>query len=271
MTERRARRTRPSNLAQQDDADDELFIEEDPEDDAARPARRESHRPARRAAPAVQRRAADDDEDDDDNEDAAVSLGGGWGSWRQRKAESSDYADDFRVDYKEKYLIMFLDDEPFVSYVEHWIDEMPKGKKKSYVCLGKKNGCPLCATLGEKPSPRAMFNILEFIRTDAGYEPVHKVWTVGSGVASEIEQNADDPGLLHNYFQVSKSQAGKHGPTTYRVIPVDDRQLDTKWDMEPLTEEEINKFMKARYDKSYVRIPSKRALEEIAEEILALD
>jgi len=194
---------------------------------------------------------------------------GGWGTWRQRRAETSGFADDFKVEYKEKYLVMFLDDAPFAAFNEHWIEEMPKGKKKSYICIGK--NCPLCDLLGEDPKAQALFNVLEFIETDDGREAVLKVWQGGSGVVQAIEENVEDPGLEGNYFKVSKSKSGRNGPTIYSVVPVKDRDVEEDWKMEPLSDDEYDEWQEKKFDKSYVKMPTAKSLKDVAEEVLALD
>lgn len=273
-TARRPRR--PANPTFQAPEDDGYTP--DPDEAEDKPSRSRSRtRPTRRSAPDDEpttrgrSRGGRSSRDDSDGDAGGDTIKGGWGTWRQRKQEASDFADDFRVEYGEKYLIMFLDPEPFAAFNEHWIDEMPKGKKKSYVCIGAKAGCPLCDALGEKPSAKAMFNILEFIETDEGREAVHKVWTVGSGVAGEIEEHAEDPGLEGNYFVVRKTKSGKNGPTTYHVNPVKERDLGDDWDTEVMADDEFDEWMEKRYDSGYVKMPSKRSLQEIADEVLRND
>lgn len=270
---------RPRRPAQTEPDDDQNFTADPEEGDETPSRRRSATRPSRRAAPSPRendedaprgrRRGGDDDGDDEPA--ARETVQGGWGTWRQRKAETSGFADDFKVEYKEKYLIMFLDDAPFAAFNEHWIEEMPKGKKKSYICIGKE--CPLCKALGEKPKAQAMFNILEFIKTDDGREPVHKVWQAGSGVVQEIEENADDPGLEGNYFRVSKSKTGRNGPTKYTVVPVKDRDVEDPddWNMELLSDDEYDEWQSKKFDKTYVKMPSRKSLQDIAEEVLSLD
>lgn len=279
MTTRTVRRARRP-AAQ---PDDDQHFEADPEEGTETTSRRRSaSRPSRRAAPEPQgdeeprgrRRGRDDDEGDGDGDDEAAgrsTVEGGWGTWRQRKAETSGFADDFKVDYKEKYLIMFLDESPFAAFNEHWIDEMPKGKKKSYICIGKE--CPLCKALGEKPKAQACFNVLEYIRTDDGFEVVHKVWQAGSGVVQAIEENveADGSGLEGNYFRVSKSKSGRNGPTQYTVVPVKERDLEEDWSVTPMDDDEFDEWFKKRFDKTYVKMPSKKSLQDVADEVLALD
>lgn len=280
---RTARRARRPAAAEPDDQ----HFEPDPEEGGEQPSgrRRSASRPSRRAAPEAR---GDEDEPrgrgrgrgrsredaDDEGEDSGASVEGGWGTWRQRRAETSGFADDFKVEYKEKYLIMFLDDAPFAAFNEHWIDEMPKGKKKSYICIGKKAGCPLCVDLGDDAKAQALFNVLEFIDTDDKREPVLKVWQAGSGVVQAIEENveADGSGLEGNYFKVSKSKSGRNGPTIYSCIPVKERDLPDDWPgTEVMSDEEYDEWQEKKYDKSYVKMPSKKSLQDVADEVLALD
>lgn len=275
MTTRTARRAprRPAN-----DEPDEGY-EPDPEETGEeRTSRRSTSRPTRRSAPSRRddaddtgdeprgRRSRRDDDDGDGGETGEVRSG--WGGWRQSRAEASDFADDFKVDYKEKYLITFLDDEPFASYTEHWIDEMPKGKKKSWICIGAKAGCPLCDALGEKPSAKALFNVAEWVDG----EWLHKVWVVGSGVSSVIEEQTEDaqgPGLEGNYFKVYKTKSGKNGPTQYFCEEVKERDLgDKPFNAEPVSDDEWDALQADKKDKDYIKRPTKRTLQEIVEEYL---
>lgn len=281
MTTRTARRPRRPSRATEPEPEE--GYEADPEETGEeRPSRRSASRPSRRAAPRRDeddeprrgrgRSSRDEEDDGEDDSDAKESVGGGWGTWRQRRAETSGFADEFKVEYKEKYLIMFLDDAPFAAFNEHWIDEMPKGKKKSYVCIGKKAGCPLCVVLGEDPKAQALFNVLEFIETDDGREPVLKVWKGGSGVVQEIEEQSEDVGLEGNYFKVSKSKSGKNGPTKYSVQHQKPRDVEEDpWNMDPLSDDEIEEWQGKRFDKSYVKMPSKKSLQDVADEVMALD
>lgn len=287
-TARTARRPRrPANPEPEDDN-----FEDDNDDTEDRTSRRSSSRPARRSAPRAQ--AADDDEDDrprrgrgrsrdeDDgdegsDDETSNAVGAGWGTWREKKAEAGGFADEFKVpEYKTKYLIMFLNNKPFATYSEHWIDEMPKGKKKSYICIGKANGCPLCKALGEKPSARAMFNVVEFIEDgEGGREGVLKVWTCGSGIVQQIEEHLeenDGPGLEENYFVISKTKSGRNGPTTYNVVHIKERDLgDKPWEMDPLEQDEIDEFHEKEYDKGYLKVPSKKSLQDVADEVMSWD
>lgn len=273
---------RPSDSRPSRSRDERDERDENPEDQPDEPrSRRGSSRPARRSAPAPRDEEGDDrprnrrsrDDDDDD----AGSTSGGWGAWREKRAKMSNFGEEFKVDYKRRYLIRFLDDEPYATYGQHWLDDMPKGERKSYVCLGE--DCPLCDMLGTqdggKPRALARFNVVEFVEEKRDGEtvmvPKHKFWEMGSGVAQILEDYADDPKtspLSDFYWQVSKSKTSKKSPTTYQINIVKDRDLWDDWGAEALTDEEFNDFLDERFDDSTIRKDSREDLEEIAEDYI---
>lgn len=278
-TLRRPSDSRPSRT--RDEERDER--DNDPENEPEEPrSRRGSSRPQRRSAPAP-RRDEDDERPrrgssrsrDDDDEDTGSSTAGGWGSWREKKAAMSNFGEEFKVDYKRKYIIRMLDDAPYATFGQHWLEDMPKGERKSYVCLGE--DCPLCEMLGSgddaRPRPLARFNVVEFVEEKRDGEtvmtPKHKFWEMGSGVAQILEDYADDAKtspLSDFYWQVSKSKSSKKGPTTYTIVPVKERDLWDDHGVEALTDEEFNDFLDKRFDDKHVRRDSREDLEEIAED-----
>lgn len=236
--------------------------------------RRESSRPSRRSAPRARRDDADEpsgrrrssrDDDDDD------TVSGGWGAWRENRQKMSNFGEEFKVEYRTKYLIRILDDEPFATYGQHWLDDMPKGERKSYVCLG--TDCPLCDMLDDNPRALALFNVIEFVEEKKGREtvmtPKLKVWVIGSGVTQILEDYANDPDmspLSEFYWQVSKSKSGKKGPTQYQINKVKDRDVEDDWQMDLLSDAELDEFDGKKFDSDFVRKDSREDLEEIAEE-----
>jgi hypothetical protein len=187
----------------------------------------------------------------------------------------SNFGEEFKVDYKRRYLIRMLDDEPYATFGQHWLDDMPKGEKKSYVCLGE--DCPLCDILGAdtdtKPRPLARFNVVEFVEEKRDGEtymvPKHKFWEIGPGVAQILEDYADDPQmspLSDFYWQVSKSKTSKKSPTTYQINKVKDRDLWDDWGAEEIADDEWQEFLDKRFTSSTIRKDSREDLEEIAEE-----
>jgi hypothetical protein len=183
----------------------------------------------------------------------------------------SNFGEEFKVDYKRRYLIRMLDDEPYATFGQHWLDDMPKGEKKSYVCLGE--DCPLCDILDDKPRALARFNVIEYVEEKRDGEtvmvPKHKFWELGSGVTQILEDYADDPQtspLSDFYWQVSKSKSGKKSPTTYTISIVKERDLWDDWGAEALGDDELQDFLDKRFDDKHVRRDSREDLEEIAED-----
>jgi len=203
--------------------------------------------------------------DEDEDESAPrPKAGKGWGAFSSQKSESSEYAENLKIDDKgAQSLIKFLDEGPFAVYSQHWIER--KGKK-SFNCIGK--GCPLCDSLGDKPRLQAAFNVIEFPEDG---DPKVLVWTVGTKVATQLENlakeertkplNRDDL-----YWAVSKS--GKGTATTYSIQAVKERDLEDDWDTQPLTEDEFVALDEQAYDDSEITYQTKKALRDIADEVL---
>lgn len=202
---------------------------------------------------------------DDDDYSGPSTVSSGWGAVKKYKAATSGYPDQFKATDEEK-LVAFIEDEPFTAYLEHWVNEMPKGQKKSFVCLG--DGCPLCA-IGHKPRSIAVFNIVDF--TDP-QNPELKVWQAGPGPLGKIEQRADNSrtspinkdGL---YFAVSSVQ-GSNGYYQYTVDPVRADALAEDFGIDPdFAADAIDRLSEKVYDKSIVRVDSRETLQEIADSL----
>jgi len=177
-------------------------------------------------------------------------------------AKSDDFPDELEVT-DEAILLHFLDEAPFAVYKQHWVER--KGKK-SWICLG--DGCPLCEDIGDPPSAKILFNVVDFTEPD---KPVNVLWTVGSRVATTLKNLNKDKkvGPINRddiYFSVSKS--GKGTKTVYVVTPVKERDVEADWDIEPLSKEEIDGFDAKAYGSDVVEYHSKNQLTEIADEIL---
>jgi hypothetical protein len=269
---RAAQRTR-----EQDDADERRRLHRRSHDENED----EDERPARRTA---RSRSRDEDSDKDGREArrsrrsegareaTSSSIGRGREGLRRHREthQSGDFPDRFKIDEGDKVLIKFLDEEPFVTYYEHWIDEFrrEKGRQCSYICLGDEgSGCPLC-DIGDKPNFYALFNVVDFAKPS---RPKLTVWyaTPNPGgliedEINELEENnkkLDDP---DRYYAVSKKK-GKNGFTNYSLTAVKARDLDEDWNAEPLTSDELADFEK--YDDSIVRINKRSELRDIADEL----
>jgi hypothetical protein len=162
----------------------------------------------------------------EDNEDAMPKVGTtvqqGWDAFDSLVQEnSSDFPTDFKFS-ESPQLVKFLEDQPFASYEQHWI-ERPKGKK-SFVCIGE--ACPLCDVLGDKPRGKFAFNVLVLSGEVQGVQII----TAPPSLARQIKKAHDDERkgpLSKEFWEVSRLGSG---PTTqYTLNFVRGRDLTEEW------------------------------------------
>lgn len=162
----------------------------------------------------------------EDNEDAMPKVGTtvqqGWDAFDSLVQENtSDFPTDFKFS-ESPQLVKFLEDQPFASYEQHWI-ERPKGKK-SFVCIGE--ACPLCDVLGDKPRGKFAFNVLVLSGESQGVQ----IMTAPPSLARQIKKAHDDERkgpLSKEFWEVSRLGSG---PTTqYTLNFVRGRDLAEEW------------------------------------------
>lgn len=234
------RRSEPSRDADEDDRPRRRSSrrDDDAEEDAPRRGRRSRDSEDRSSRRGSRR---DDDEDRPRFKRPEGVTGSGWKSFKEKKVErKGEWADEYKP-YDDRSLIKILDDEPFSVFRQHWINEVPKGVKKSYVCL--EDGCPLCE-IGDNASTYSLFNVIDLADPD---NPVGKVWKVSQTVADTLEGYAGDKKTspLNRddlYWSVWMTGRGKKGKSTVHVTPVKERDLEEDWDTEPLSIEELDDF-----------------------------
>jgi hypothetical protein len=137
------------------------------------------------------------------------------------KTEGTEFPVDFRFS-DEPQLVKFLEDRPFATYEQHWI-ERPKGKK-SFVCMG--DGCPLCEILGDKPRGKFAFNVL-VLSADA---PTVQVLTAPPSLARQIKKAHDDERkgpIDKEFWEISRLGTGPQ--TQYTLNYVRGRDLAEEW------------------------------------------
>lgn len=203
----------------------------------------------------------------DEDDVITANVSGGWDEYRKmRDSIPSDFLTPFKVT-ETATLIKFLETKPFASFPEHFLAELPKGKKKSWTCAGK--GCPICK-IGHKPSYRSLFNILVVDSADSeeddAPEPYNDFLAVGITVANQIEDFAKSkitsPLNSPNwYYEIKKSGAqGRIG-----LQKVKARDVEEDWGLEPLSEEEFAKYAKDLKTNKDIPVPTRRELQEIAD------
>jgi len=192
------------------------------------------------------------------------TAGAGWSGVRANKDAVGDFAPTLKTEPNEEMLVKILDEEPFYTYLEHWLDELPK--RKSFVCLGRDNGCPLCAA-GDRPKSYAMFNVVDLSDPD---NPSVKAWKCGTQNSGVLEAYAKDKksGPLNRedmYFSILRTGSKAKGWQT-TIKPVKARDVEEDWDMDALTSDELDAFEEKCYEADQViTVSSKKQLEEIAD------
>ena len=157
--------------------------------------------------------------------------------------ETTEFPTDFKFS-EEPQLVKFLQDRPFATYEQHWI-ERPKGKK-SFFCIGE--GCPLCEILGDKPRGKFAFNVL--VLSDE--TPKVQVLTAPPSLARQIKKAHDDERkgpIDKEFWEISRLGTGPQ--TQYTLNYVRGRDLAEEWklssdnvnalvaDAEPFTADEV--------------------------------
>lgn len=238
--------------------------DDDDEDEAPRGRRGRSRDDDEDQEPPRGRRSRSRDEDDDepprgrrsrrsDDDEGGSRRGGskvirnvgkGWGDFKSRRVRSGgDFEDQYKYPEKQEEIVKVFEDQPFAVVNEHWLDDMPKGKRKGYLCLGK-DDCPICLRLGHKPKTYCYFNVIDMRE---GEEPVLKYWKVAPMIADILEDYnvSERTGPINRddlYFSVRKTGGDKKGRVQVNVNPVKARDLEEDWGFKPFTSSELDEF-----------------------------
>ncbi len=224
-------------------------------------------------APKTTRRSRRGDDEDLDKADATEApaenvdrkrIQRGWGNAEQTKSADSPFAQRLKVT-SDQQIIKFLEDDPYTSYRQHWIERQGQ---KSFTCISDidPKGCPLCAA-GERASARFAFNVV--LLSEDG-DPLIKSYEVGPRIIDQLKNFHQDPKmgpLPKHYWAVSKTGTKTTSQTNHQMVKESD--LADDWEMDPLTDKEIADFKKHAYDASIVSIPTHKTLKGIAQEELS--
>lgn len=198
----------------------------------------------------------------------------GFSSYSSKKRSSGSFADEFKPGANNPTLIKILDEEPFDTYNQHWVDDLPKGERKSYVCLDddyfgdKREECPLCE-IGEGARTFALFNVLDLSNPR---KPEVKVWAATATVTDHLERaaaekktspiNRDDL-----YWEVELVKKGKR--YNWDISPVKARDLEEDFDLEPLDADELEDFSESLFDsrEAVTKVDSYEELAELADSL----
>jgi hypothetical protein len=240
-----------------------------------RPAREEDDEEEERPRPRF-RKSGDAPERKRPASAGGSSLKSGWGSG---KMKSRDFdKEKFTVDEDTTYVFRFAEEAPIASWNEHFLNKLPKGTRKSYVCA--EDACPICEYLDDVGAKdghagfRRAFNVIVF---DKKGNPEVKYWVATPAVISEIERFAFDEewtephGPLNNpktYFKVSKARPNKDAPFKYRIEFIRSRDLEEERKIVPLSADELEELADDFFtQKDVVKLDSLDTLDEVVEEL----
>lgn len=255
---------RPRRRRARDDDDDE----EDDEEEEERPRRRgaRAEKPAR-----GRRRSARDDDDDEEEEERprrkkSSRSAAGWGHYQKAKEKTSKFTNGWKPSPDDdESLIKFLDDEPFGSYAVHWFMELPRGTKKSWMCLESlpdPEPCPACE-IGDSPKGKALFRVAVF--DDEG-QPEVRVLEAGTWLADDLEKKASSKlgPLSKHYWSISASGGGNTGPVRYSLESFRDRELEEDWGFPPLSEEELEELEEVTFElEDLEQVPNRSEFKKV--------
>jgi hypothetical protein len=234
---------------------------------------------ARRAAPAADAPAAADYAPDDttpegftpedENEETTRSSSvprRGWGVAKQTVSRASSFESEFKLSDKES-LIKFVEDEPFVSVLIHWVDEITEGQR-SFYCL--EDGCPLCG-IGYKRTPQVWFNVVPLTIDGGAAQPEMMVLKAGAKLTDLIRSENEGRGgpLSRHFWKISKSGGGKgKGAPNFSLAVVKGRDLVEDWELDPEVVAASLTSLKPYTDK-VVNYPTRARLEQVIDEHLS--
>jgi hypothetical protein len=188
----------------------------------------------------------------------------GWGYAEQVKNAASGFAQTLKVT-SDPQVIKFLEDDPYTSYRQHWLE---RNGQKSFVCIADLDpkGCPLCDA-GDRAAARFAFNVA--LIPDDGGDAVLKSYEVGTRIIDSLKIFHQDPRqgpLPKNYWAVSKTGTKGTSQTNHQMVR--ERDLKDEWEIDPLTDEQIALLKKSAYSASIVTIPNRKDLLALAAEEL---
>jgi len=205
---------------------------------------------------------ADEEEAQERPASAARVIRRGWGAAESVKNADSPYAQRLRV-MEEPIVIKFLEDEPYASYRQHWIE---RSGQKSFTCIADidPKGCPLCDA-GSRPSTRFAFNVV-LLSSDS--EPTVKSYEVGPRVIDQLKNFHNDPRqgpLSKHFWAVSRSGKGATSATNHQLVK--ERDLE-EWGLPALTTDDVARLKRNAYSPDIIQIPTRKDLQQIALEDL---
>jgi hypothetical protein len=194
---------------------------------------------------------------------AEVAGEEGWDGYRNTRAKTSTFnAEDVLTVGDKPVIIKCLQDGPFFTYQEHWV-ERGKGKgQRSFTCPGA-SSCALHEIGQDRTRAIALMNVADTA------DGAQKYWKMGPNAADALgdlaEELAEENRSLSDddvYVRVTRKQ-NTNGFYSFKCSLVEDSRVD-----EPFDSSELGQFEDNLFDRSVIKATSYDILREIADEIL---
>jgi hypothetical protein len=200
-------------------------------------------------------------------ERAGSAVGRGWAASRANRAKSGTFnnLDQLTSPIAPKSVtVAFLEEEPFATYNQHWVDEVTSGRK-SFVCLGEDDDCPLCL-IGLGTRNMDLYNVVDM----SGDDPVVRYIEAGPDLGDRIYERSQEeltkplnqPG---QYFVIKKAK--KNRAYAHTVDAVNEDRLERVSDLDPLSDDDFDAYLKELFDDSVVKRSTRRELQDVADEV----
>lgn len=195
---------------------------------------------------------------------AARQIKRGWGAADKVKTADSKFAQRLKVG-EDPTIIKFLEDEPYASFRQHWVERQGQ---KSFTCIADLDpkGCPLCDA-GNRPATRFAFNV---VLLEPDTEPMVKSYEVGPRAIDQLKNFHTDPRqgpLSKHYWAVSRTGKGTTSLTNHQLVK--ERDLADEWDgIDPLTEVDLKNMSREAYTPEIIQIPERKVLQSVVIEDL---
>lgn len=199
------------------------------------------------------------EEDTDVTPARSSAIQSGWeAALRSSNERGSSYVNDFKWG-EEPQLVKFLSADPVAVYSQHWIE---RPGKKSWICLGDEKTCPICRVVGDKPTRKIAFSIVNL----SAEEAVAEILTVSYKTAQMLARYNDDKttGPLDRLYY-SLSRTGTGPKSVFHIQAVKARDLAEDWGIDPDETEAVLATFET-LDTTAISFATKDQLQEIADE-----
>lgn len=195
---------------------------------------------------------------------ASRQIKRGWGAAEKVKNADSAFAQRLKIS-EDPIIIKFLEDEPYASFRQHWVERQGQ---KSFTCIADLDpkGCPLCDA-GSRPATKFAFNV---VLLEPDTDPIVKSYEIGNRVIDQLKNFHTDPRqgpLSKHYWAVSRTGKGTTSATNHQLVK--ERDLEDEWaGITPLSESDLRNLMRDAYSPEIIQIPDRKTLQTIVLEDL---